>query len=357
MKHDEVKLDLPWYLTGSLEESERRRVEDHLAQDPDVRQELEETRFAAAVFAYHPEPEALVQLVFGPQESPSSALVQRHVDACEHCQEEIELLRRSLRDLEAEEGKALHQPLSTLGPVSPPRRRRARREMATTPRDSWRWLAAAAAIIALVASAGWFRSAQRTTDLAQRAVAMEQRMAGLDARHRAEAAHGSEHQQQMLQRLRQTERDLVASREAGARWEAELRLLQQRQLSSAGAVSVETNTAVIDLYPRDLTLRGGESADLPTVELAQDARFLTLLLLPPGAGPYDLEVVDEENRSLATASGLLQSPTGDAALTLALDQLDSAPSGPLTVRLYAPGGKSQGAATVAEYAFQLRRDN
>ena len=59
---------LPWYLNGTLDESERREVRGHLAGCEGCRQALEDTRLAWTIYDQHIPSEALVALAWG--ESP-----------------------------------------------------------------------------------------------------------------------------------------------------------------------------------------------------------------------------------------------------------------------------------------------
>lgn len=77
---------LPWYLNGTLDESERREVREHLAGCEACRQALEDTRLAWTIHDQHIPSEALVALAWG--ESPEGYdpdLLERHLRSCPEC--------------------------------------------------------------------------------------------------------------------------------------------------------------------------------------------------------------------------------------------------------------------------------
>jgi hypothetical protein len=89
---------LPWLLNGTLEAEEAQRVRAHLEGCRSCRNELGETRWAAAVFGTHVSSEALVALAWDrPAEGVDLDLGRRHVKSCAACAEELALVRESRR--------------------------------------------------------------------------------------------------------------------------------------------------------------------------------------------------------------------------------------------------------------------
>src|SRR5215218_3341597 len=158
---------LPWFLNGTLDESERREVREHLASCPSCRQALEDTRLAWTVYDQHIPSEALVALAWGqvPEGSPEGYdpdVLDRHLQSCPECAAELELVRTSRR-LEEDDHIALF-------PGAGSRSARAVTP-AHTPRR-WRAAALAAGLAGMVAASGWIWSAGQARDLEQRLAAV-----------------------------------------------------------------------------------------------------------------------------------------------------------------------------------------
>jgi hypothetical protein len=91
---------LPWLLTGSLEAAEAEEVRTHLEGCPRCRQEMDETRRAAAVFDAHLPSSVILDLAWErPLETDLSELARVHLEKCASCRDELELARAS-RQLE-----------------------------------------------------------------------------------------------------------------------------------------------------------------------------------------------------------------------------------------------------------------
>lgn len=91
---------LPWLLSGSLERSEAEEVRGHLEGCARCREEMDETRRAAAVFGAHLPSSAILDLAWGRPVEPALADVARaHLDSCAPCREELGLAEES-RQLE-----------------------------------------------------------------------------------------------------------------------------------------------------------------------------------------------------------------------------------------------------------------
>ena len=128
---------LPWFVNGTLDDQERRGVEEHLGSCEGCRQELEDTHFAGSVFGRHPPPEALVDYGFGrkPQQV-DAAVLEEHLALCPKCSAELELVRES--------AWRSHQDADRVLPFAPRPR--------TAPR--WNRAALAAGIAGLLAAGG-----------------------------------------------------------------------------------------------------------------------------------------------------------------------------------------------------------
>lgn len=93
---------LPWLVGGGLPAAEADEVRAHLATCPRCREELAETRRAAAVFGAHVPVAVLMDLAWDRTPSaPDAALAASHLASCPECREELELARESRR-LEAD---------------------------------------------------------------------------------------------------------------------------------------------------------------------------------------------------------------------------------------------------------------
>ena len=100
MECDDAAQRLPWMVNGTIDAAERARLEEHLSGCAACRQELDETRRAASVFGAHLPTSALIDLAWERPNTLDSALVNRHLEQCKQCSEELSMARQS-RQLEA----------------------------------------------------------------------------------------------------------------------------------------------------------------------------------------------------------------------------------------------------------------
>jgi hypothetical protein len=105
---------LPWLLTGSLEALEAEEVRTHLEGCPRCREEMDETRRAAAVFGAHLPTALILDLAWErPVEAELARVARAHLDGCAACRDELQLAGES-RQLESAwpEASAIRKPPS-----------------------------------------------------------------------------------------------------------------------------------------------------------------------------------------------------------------------------------------------------
>lgn len=112
---NELRNLLPWYLNQTLSEEEVRKVEAHLKECPKCRKELEELRWLSsgvkelseAFVSPHIESEKLVIFSEEPESlDPNEATaIEKHLQSCPLCYEELQTLKRTNLELEALEKK------------------------------------------------------------------------------------------------------------------------------------------------------------------------------------------------------------------------------------------------------------
>ncbi|HVT59039.1 MAG TPA: zf-HC2 domain-containing protein [Thermoanaerobaculia bacterium] len=185
MNCDQATELLPWLLNGSLDQDERRRVVEHLAQCAGCRTALAETRLAWQLYAGHPPTAALVAHAYGEAEPGIGPdLLADHLASCPQCAAESELAQASRRLEEAEEvaaagGRGRIAFLPRRRPAAPPQREplgvpaaaaafghagRVARE-GSAGGWGWRGAALAAGLAGLVALTGWTLAALRVRSL------------------------------------------------------------------------------------------------------------------------------------------------------------------------------------------------
>lgn len=161
---------LPFYLNGSLEAAEARRVEDHLTSCAACRQEERDTRTAWALFEGHLPVELLLDHAMGqPMSSTRREVVESHLAVCERCAAEVTTVRQDAHD--SDHGVSETAVRERRRAADPPKGRIAsfqdRVAPASSRRDSGslRTLAWAASFIAVVASSGWVWTWLQLTDI------------------------------------------------------------------------------------------------------------------------------------------------------------------------------------------------
>ena len=176
---------LPWLLNASLEDSERREVEDHLRTCAGCRRALAETRGAFELFAVHPPVEAIVARAaldepwvetvdFAGGRIGREAL-DAHLENCAGCREELELARDSRRAIEDEAEPSSEGRTGVVVPLARPGRSAGAGARAGL---DWRPLALAASLLlAVVAGGGWLFTAQEAADRQARIEELEGRTA------------------------------------------------------------------------------------------------------------------------------------------------------------------------------------
>jgi hypothetical protein len=144
---DAVEL-LPWLLNGSLDENERERVVAHVAGCPSCQCELTETVRAWGLFTRHVPTLELAKYAHGlPTTGIDCGSLERHLNLCGSCRQELEGIR-SDRIVPVTAGQA-----RAADPVPP----RGRRSGAARRRASWRVLAVAASLGAVLLGGGLLR--------------------------------------------------------------------------------------------------------------------------------------------------------------------------------------------------------
>ncbi|HYG62250.1 MAG TPA: zf-HC2 domain-containing protein [Thermoanaerobaculia bacterium] len=175
MNCDDAIERLPWLLNGTLEEEERRQVQDHLAACERCRTALAETRDAWRIFAGHIPTEDLVAHAWGEPTGTDPELLADHLAGCAQCTAELEMVRTS-RQLEEDDRVALFAPRPQSAPAVPPVAHDARGSA-----GKWRAAALAASLAGLVAAGGWFENAGRLRATEERLAAQEREPAAAPA--------------------------------------------------------------------------------------------------------------------------------------------------------------------------------
>ena len=123
MDCQDVSERLPWLVAGSLSAPEADEVRAHLESCAQCREELAETRRAAAVFGAHLPASVLMDLAWDrPVADVDSRLATSHLASCAECREELELARESRAHegavREASPASGRRPPLTLLLPAS-----------------------------------------------------------------------------------------------------------------------------------------------------------------------------------------------------------------------------------------------
>lgn len=240
MRCADVTTLLPWLLNGSLAGAEAEELREHLRGCADCRRELHATGEAWRLLEAHPPAAEVVAHALGT--APTSPDVAAHLERCASCHLEVALVREEARE---------SAPAVAVFPT------RATRTSGARP-----LLALAAAVLAVLAGAGWLLTWQRlqTTDAgaAARKASLERRVAELEVA------------------LRRAPSSAAASpTPSAAPLEGERLATLERELAG---LRQPQGLAVIELLPEEMVLRGGES-QRPAV--ARD-RPATILLVAEG---------------------------------------------------------------------------
>lgn len=136
--HPQAEL-LPWLLNGSLEERERESLRHHLADCASCHRELADTVQAWQLVTEHVPSLALAEYALGLEpEEIDARRIERHLEVCPSCREELALVTSDrVADFEAA---------------------RARRRSRSDRPASWRHLAVAAGLAAVLAAGAWIGS-------------------------------------------------------------------------------------------------------------------------------------------------------------------------------------------------------
>lgn len=316
---------LPWYLNGTLDESESREVREHLAGCEACRKALEDTRLAWTIYDQHIPSEALVALAWG--ESPEGYdpdLLERHLRSCPDCAAELELVRTSRR-LEEDDGVALFA--------------RPAPKLTAPARVSWRSAALAAGLAGLVAAGGWIWTAGRNQDLERRLA--EARPVPAPVATPAPTAPP----------------DDAAARERLAEMSAEVETLRRQtdemrdqltQIADAGPAA-RVNVWVDDLRPTGDVVRGGSGGPGDVKELPAGAPAVAMLqpTHEENHKNHRIEVVDAAGKVVWKAEELHRSPQDDFSVLL-----PALTPGSYTIRLSAMEGPKR--VELESYAIRVR---
>src|SRR5262249_46914201 len=100
-------------------------------------------------------------------------LIERHLDVCEQCVAELELVEESHRLMKAEDNVVTFRPGTPVTPIEVSASRSSRYQL-------WTYGAIAASVIGIVALIGWWWNWRQARNLNDQQVAMSRRLAGLE---------------------------------------------------------------------------------------------------------------------------------------------------------------------------------
>lgn len=278
---------LPWFANGSLAPEEADSVARHLDECEACRSELSETGAAFEIFGEHLPVATLVGMAFdGTTDPVSRAVAERHLESCSKCLEQLALVRRSRQAMKEVEGEGLETPARSPTAVRsgrvesvPPA---SGSEVSST---SWRRLALAASVAALVSSVGWLWTWQ-----------------GVSGPETAGATFRGDG-------------DPLAAGAAEDRGHVPLR----ERL--AGAPGPELNVPIVRVEPR----RGAPGGEEIVSRIPVDARGVVLVLSSriPVDMPLACRLETADGSEVWTRRGLESRPEGGYTLRLPTDRLES----------------------------------
>jgi hypothetical protein len=146
---EEARERLPWLLNASLEPAVASAVGEHLAGCRRCQAERDETRTAMSLFGTHASAADLVAFTYGELVGEDRQVVADHLAGCDTCREEQALVAASWEAMSSRPAAVGWQ----------------------------RYLLAAAALLALVAGAGWLWTWQRSNEARQHAADRETALA------------------------------------------------------------------------------------------------------------------------------------------------------------------------------------
>lgn len=297
---------LPWYLNGTLGETEQRDVREHLAGCERCRQALAETKMAWRIYDQHLPTETLVALAWGEEpEGIDPDVAERHLQSCPQCSSELELVRTS-RALEEEDGGRV-----ALFPGARPKTETS--AYPVRPAGRWRSAALAAGLAGMVAAGGWLWSANQVQTLEDRLA--ESAETGRPAEPvpipvtpaPAPPTAGSPD----ANRVAELEAQVEQMRQQAERMGEQL----DRLASSVPAAPAPQINAWIDSLPPGDVVRGvaGDAKEIPA------GGYASLMLTPSHRETHQdhrLEIVDEAGKVVWSADGLRRTSQGDFSVTL-----------------------------------------
>ena len=274
---------LPWLLNGTLGGEEAESVQAHVANCATCRDDLTETRRAAAVFDAHLPVAGLLDLAWGrPAAGLEAGLVQRHLEQCRTCAEELELVRES-RQLE-------EKPAPVVRPAS-------------SSRPYQRFLALAASVAVAFATGFWS-----------------------GARPDGAVQPPGPPRPDLSARVAELESEARRLRDTAAGLEGQLGSLRAPQL----------NLPVFELLPAGITRRSAEPTANEVI-VPEGAAFVAFLLnaerLP--AAPAAIEIQDGRGKAVWSGQGLRPNPLGGYTLAVPAALL---PPGDYSLTVRAGGG-------------------
>ncbi len=276
--HERTRELLPWLLNGSLEDSERKAVEEHLADCAECRDELIATRDAFEVYSAHLPPEVVMAYAEDPDAAAypvqgeagearvlGRELVEGHLERCASCREDVETTRESLGVLAADGGSVAAAPFQRparegeadagdepwrAAPVGPA----VKSDPAFGPAGTPTWLPfalAASLLLAVVAAGGWFLEDQRLDQRQAQLVELERELDEARAQVAAARAAATDGGEGAAAELAANEADLKSLQaemeELVSRLESEESQVAQleEQLARAARPAIEADPAFV----------------------------------------------------------------------------------------------------------------